>query len=90
MVELLSTVYHRYIGYSNVVSLNGNVTLAWGACNNLLGVTISTPGKYEFDAQILSAYTVASDADNVLCCIVVTIDDGYQLLVCTVYRGELI
>ena len=55
----------NYIGYSNVVSLNGNVALAWGTYNNLLSVTISTPGTYDFDAQILYAYTTAYSADNV-------------------------
>ena len=54
----------NYIAYSNVVSLHGNASLGWGSFNNLLSVAISTPGTYDFDAQILYAYTVASFADN--------------------------
>ena len=55
----------NYIGYNNIVSLNGNVALAWGTYNNLLSFTITTPGTYDFDAQILYAYTTAYSNDNV-------------------------
>ena len=54
-----------YIGYTNITQISTNYTLAWGTYNNLLSITISTPGVFDIDVQIYYAYTTAYTNDNV-------------------------
>ena len=55
----------NYIGYSNITQLSSNYAIAWGTYNNLLSTTLSTPGGYEFDAQMAYSFQTAYQNDNV-------------------------